>query len=50
MDMKATETPDRAKARARQQLRASNAAVPIPKAQHKRSRSFERQQLRESYR
>lgn len=40
------ESPDRVRARRRQALRASNAAVPIPAAKHKRSRSWLKQQLR----
>jgi hypothetical protein len=45
-----TETIARAKARHRQELRRSNAAVPIPAARHKRSRSWTKQQLRKKWR
>lgn len=34
----------------RQELRRSNAAVPIPSAKHKKPRSMQRQTLREEYR
>ncbi|SPX94953.1 Uncharacterised protein [Mycobacterium xenopi] len=40
------ETNARGKARHRQELRRSNAAMPIPAARHKRSRSWTKQQLR----
>jgi hypothetical protein len=45
-----TQTPDRQAAVRRQELRRCNAAVPIPKAQHKRPRSWAKQQLRQEYR
>lgn len=41
------ETVERAKARRRQELRRSNAAVPIPAAKYKRSRAWIKQQLRQ---
>lgn len=41
------ETVERAKARRRQELRRSNAAVPIPAARYKRSRAWIKQQLRQ---
>lgn len=47
VDMNAT---DRAGAVRRQELRRSNAAVPIPAARHKRPRSRAKQELREEYR
>lgn len=34
----------------RQELRRSNAAVPIPSGQHKRGRSYTNQQIRQEYR
>ena len=49
-DMNATERPDRAKARIRQELRRSNAARPIPAAKHKRPRSRTKQDLRQEAR
>lgn len=45
-----TQTPDRQAAVKRQELRRSNAAVPIPKGQYKRPRSRAKQQLRQEYR
>jgi hypothetical protein len=41
-------TADKAAARRRQELRRSNAAVRIPAAKHKRSRSWAKQQLKKS--
>jgi hypothetical protein len=43
-------TPDRDAAIRRQNLRASNAAVPIPQGKYKKGRSMQRQELREQYR
>jgi hypothetical protein len=37
-------------ARRRQELRRSNAAVPIPSARHKKPRSMQRQEIKEQYR
>lgn len=44
------ESVGRTQARRRQELRRCNAAVAIPAADHKRSRSWARQQLREEWR
>lgn len=41
---------DKKRAIARQELRRSNAAVPIPSGRHKRTRSAEKQALRQSWR
>lgn len=45
-----TESIGKQQARARQELRRSNAAVPIPAGKHKRSRSRDKQDLREEWR
>lgn len=44
------ESVDKARARARQELRRSNASVPIPSGQHKVPRSRAKQELREEWR
>lgn len=44
------ETVARAKARRRQELRRSNAAVAIPAARYKRPRTWAKQQLRQQWR
>jgi hypothetical protein len=43
-------TIDRQRATARQLLRRSNAAVPIPSGRHKRGRAYRKQELRQQYR
>ena len=43
-------TAGRAGARWRQELRRSNAAVPIPMGKHKQSRSMQRQTMKEEHR
>lgn len=45
-----TDSPDRAAAKRRQELRRSNAAVPIPSGQYKTPRSMVKQSLREDIR
>lgn len=40
---------DRRRARARQELRRSNAAAPIPAGKHKRPRAMVRQSIRAEY-
>ena len=49
-DMNTTETPGKAAARKRQELRRCNAARPIPAAKHKRPRSRAKQELRQENR
>lgn len=44
-----TDSPDRQAAVRRQELRRCNAAVPIPAAQHKRPRSWAKQELRKEW-
>lgn len=44
-----SQTPGKAAARRRQELRRSNAAQPIPAARHKRPRSAVKQDLRKEY-
>lgn len=42
-------TPGKVAAIRRQELRRSNAAVPIPAGKHKRSRSMQKQALKREY-
>jgi hypothetical protein len=45
-----TKTVGQQQAHQRQLLRRSNATVPIPHGQHKKPRSMQRQEIKESYR
>ncbi len=47
--MSKTDSIGKQQARQRQLLRRSNATVPIPNAKYKRSRSYDKQQIRQEY-